>query len=387
MQEEKMQSCRLGTVGGQAVLEGVMMKKGDNYAVAVRKEDGEIATHTAEFKSVRKKHKILDLPIIRGVINMVEMLILSIKTLNLSAELSGIDEEMQETKFEKWLKKHFGKSVLDFIMLLSMIIGIALSLFLFVFLPSALTKGFEAVLEEIFIYVDLGIWRNIIEGLLKMAIFIGYLCLTLLMKDIRRTFEYHGAEHKTIFCYEAGKELTPENAKEFSRFHPRCGTSFMFIVILVSILVSSLPIFTWENVFLRFFTKLLFLPLIVGISYELIRLAGKHDNTFTRILSAPGLWIQRITTREPDLEQLEIAIASLNLALTSAPSDGDKANALRQINQSEEAQEASIAPATEQTTEKATKLTPESGWKTERQIEEETEKASKPTKETDASEQ
>ena len=310
MAKNTEKNCRLGVVGGQAVLEGVMMKHGDRCSVAVRKDNGDIAVDDCEFVSIRKKYKFLDVPIIRGVVNMIEMLSLSIKTLNKSALLSGIEEEVQESKFEKWMKKHFGKGILDLVMVFATVLGVALSLFLFIFLPSFLTSLIEDISGS-----DLGKWKNLIEGAMKIVIFIGYLSLCLLMKDIRRTFEYHGAEHKTIFCYEAGKELTPENVKEFKRFHPRCGTSFMFVIILISIAISFLPIFTWENKLLRFAVKLAFLPVIVGVGFEFIRFAGKHDNAFTRALSAPGLWMQRITTREPSLDQIEVAIHALKSSM------------------------------------------------------------------------
>ena len=308
-------------VGGQAVLEGVMMKHKDSYSVAVRKEDGAVVVQDGTFVSARKKHKILNLPLIRGVVNMVEMLMLSIKTLDTSARLYGIEDEVEESKFEKWLKNHFGKGIVDFIMLLAMILGIALSVFLFIFLPSFLTKLIDGLTGE-----KLGLWRNLIEGGLKVVIFIGYLLLCLLMKDIRRTFEYHGAEHKSIFCYEAGEELIPENVKKYKRFHPRCGTSFMFVIIIISILVSSLPIFTWENTLLRFLTKLAFLPLIIGLGYEFIMVAGKHDNIVTRLLSSPGLLMQRITTREPDLQQIEVAIHALKSSMPEEFPDYVKPN-------------------------------------------------------------
>ena len=311
-------NCRLGAVGGQAVLEGVMMKHGDRYSVAVRKDDGKIAVCDRSYVSVRKKYKIFNLPLIRGVVNMIEMLILSFGTLDLSARMFGLEDEAEESRFEKWMKKHFGKSVLDLVMSLAVILGIALSIFLFIFLPAFITGGLEKMFN-----VSFGFWKNLVEGGLKVAVFVGYLLLCLLMKDIRRTFEYHGAEHKSIFCYEAGEELTPENVKKHKRFHPRCGTSFMFVIIIISILISSLPIFTWENIFLRMLTKLLFLPLVVGLGFEFIMYAGKHDNAITRILSAPGLWMQRITTREPDAEQLAVAITSIKLALSEEFPDFD----------------------------------------------------------------
>ena len=322
MSDKKEKNCRLGVVGGQAVLEGVMMKHKDKYSVAVRKEDGSVTVQDGTFVSARKKHKILNIPLLRGVVNMIEMLMLSIKTLDTSARLYGIEEEVEESKFEKWLKKHFGKGIVDFVMLLAMILGVALSVFLFIFLPSFITKLIDG-----FSGGKLGLWKNLIEGGLKVVIFVCYLLLCLLMKDIRRTFEYHGAEHKSIFCFEAGEELTPENVKKYKRFHPRCGTSFMFVIIIISILVSSLPIFTWENTLIRFLTKLLFLPVIIGLGYEFIMVAGKHDNVVTRILSAPGLLMQRITTREPDLQQIEVAIHALKSSMPDTFPDYVKPNA------------------------------------------------------------
>ena len=300
---------RLGAVGGQAVLEGIMMKSRGSYAIAVRREDGTITTQTHPYSSLRQKHKALNIPILRGIINFVEMMILSYKTLSYSAEAYG-GEEIQESRAEKWLREKFGRSIMDIIMVISMILGLALSFGLFFFLPIVTTRGLDSLTGG-----HLGWFKNLIEGLIKIAIFIAYLLLVSCMKDIRRTFEYHGAEHKSIFCYEAGEELTPENVKKYSRFHPRCGTSFLFVMLILSILIYSLPIFTWDNVFLRFAAKFITLPLIVGLGYEFIMFAGKHENVCIRILSAPGLWMQRITTREPDERQIECAITALKLAL------------------------------------------------------------------------
>ena len=290
-----------------------MMRNGDNYAVGVRRESGEISIAKDTFVSVRKKHKFLDLPIIRGSVNMVESMMLSFRTLETSAEQFGIEETAEEpSKFEKWLEKHFGDKLMNVLMTFAMIIGVCLSLGLFFFLPSFLTS-----LIDKFIFGETladGI-KTVIEGVMKVFIFIAYLLLTSLMKDIRRTFEYHGAEHKTIFCYEAGEELTPENVKKYKRFHPRCGTSFLFIIIILNILIFSLPIFTWENVVIRFATKLLTLPLVVGVGYEFLRFAGKHPNPITNFLSIPGMLMQRITTREPDEGQIEVAIHALKAAM------------------------------------------------------------------------
>ena len=310
MKKESCKNPRLGTVGGQAVLEGVMMKGKNEYAIAVRRENGTIHLSRRPYVSVRSKHKILNVPFIRGIVGFVESMILNFKTISLSAEQYGIDDSEPETKFERWLVSHFGNVVMPIITGLSTVLGIVLAVGLFILLPSAVTKGIERLSG-----LSLGLWRNVIEGLLKIGIFICYLLLVSLMKDIRRTFEYHGAEHKSIFCYENGEELTVETVKKQKRFHPRCGTSFTFVILIISIFVNSLPFVPWDNLLLRVLVKLLMLPIIVGLGFEFIMFSGKHDNLITRILSAPGLWMQRITTREPDGSQIEVAIASLKAAL------------------------------------------------------------------------
>ena len=305
-------SCRLGKVGGQAVLEGVMMKAGDRTVTSCRKADGTIYVHDDTFTSIRTKNKLLNLPIIRGLVNFIEMMMLSVGTMTAAAEALGLEEE-EETKFEKWLKKHFGARLVDFIMLLGIVLGIGISLFLFLFLPNFLAS----ILDTFVFHGALGVWTAVIEGVLKVAIFLSYLWLISLMPDIKRTFMYHGAEHKSIACFEAGGELTPERAKDFTRFHPRCGTSFMFLTILIGIIagffikimIPGLPLWAYTTI------RLLILPILMGLGYEVIRLAGKHDNVLTRIMSAPGLWAQRLTTKEPTEDMLEIAITSLKCAL------------------------------------------------------------------------
>ena len=302
---------RLNKVGGQAVLEGVMMKAGVKTVTTCRKEDGSLVVYDSEFHSVRKKHKILNLPILRGVINFVEMLILSVKTLGNSADALGIEEE--DGKCEKWLKKHLGIKLTDLIMVISVILGLALSVFLFMYLPNFISS----LLDTYLLRGTLGVWTAVVEGFVKILIFLAYLWLVSLMKDIKRTFMYHGAEHKSIACFESGDELTPENAKKYKRFHPRCGTSFMFLMILlgifaglfVKILIPGLN--TWAYTGIR----LLILPLVMGIGYEILMIAGKHDNFLTRAISAPGLWVQRITTKEPTEDMLEVAIISIKCAL------------------------------------------------------------------------
>ena len=314
------ESCsRLNRVGGQAVLEGIMMKAGDNCCTACRLENGEVAVNDRKFVSVRKKHKWLNIPILRGVINFIEMMMLSYSTLTVSAEMLGIDEEAEETKAEKWMKKHLGIKLFDVLMVIALILGVALCLGLFIYLPTLAVSG----VASLFGIEELGIWRAVPEGFLKIAIFILYIYLVSLMPDIRRTFEYHGAEHKSIACFEAGVELTPENAKKYTRFHPRCGTSFLFVMLFIGIIVSLFIPASLNNI-LRSVIKLLLVPVIVGLGYEFILFAGKHPNALTRILSAPGLWMQRLTTREPDEKQLEVAIIAMKCALPEEFPDFDR---------------------------------------------------------------
>lgn len=304
---ENKKNCRLGTVGGQAVIEGVMMKSRERYSVAVRMPDDSIKITNKPFVSARKKIKILNIPLIRGIANFVEMMLLSYKTLSISTEAFGLEED-EESKFEKWLKEKFGKSVFDFVMVISMILGVALGFGLFFYLPIFITKTIDSATGN-----NISWGKSIIEGIIKIAIFVIYIWIVSFMKDIRRTFEYHGAEHKSIFCYESGEALTVENVKKHTRFHPRCGTSFIFVILIISIISSSL--ITWENSILRMIIKVLLLPVVVGLGYEFIMYAGKHDNPFIKIVSWPGLLMQRLTTQEPDEKQIEVAITALKNAL------------------------------------------------------------------------
>ena len=323
-QKEQTPACpaRMGKVGGQAVIEGVMMKSGDKTATACRLENGNITVTRSTFVSLRKKHKVCNIPLLRGVINFVEMLALSFRTLSSSAEaFVETEEEQKESKFDAWLKKHLGFSLYDATMVLSLLLGVALSLFLFIYLPRLVS---DLVLPR---RAD-GVWRAVVEGVSKVLIFIGYLSLTLLMKEMRRVFAYHGAEHKSVACYEAGDPLTPEYAKKHTRFHPRCGTSFMFVMILLGILVSALlhgffPALAARRL-LYVAVKLLILPLVVGVGFEFIMFAGKHDNFLVRALSAPGLWMQRLTTREPDEQMLEVALTALMCAMPDEFPDFDE---------------------------------------------------------------
>lgn len=318
MKKEKRESplaCRRGKVGGQAVLEGVMMRCGERYSIASRLPDGSLHVQNHTVQSLRRKYKVLNLPILRGIIGFVESMILSFKTLSQSAEALGLEEE-EETRFEKWLKRHFGKTLLNVVMAISTVLGVVLGIALFAYLPMLTVKGIEALCAHISgnaAFLLPSALKTVLEGLMKIGIFILYVWLVSFMRDIRRTYEYHGAEHKSIACYEAGDELTPENAARHTRFHPRCGTSFIFVMLILSILVYMF--IPWGKLYLRFVLKLLLLPLVMGLGYEFLMYAGKHDGAVVRILSAPGLWMQRLTTREPSLDQLEVAIAALKASM------------------------------------------------------------------------
>ncbi|MBR4257073.1 MAG: DUF1385 domain-containing protein [Clostridia bacterium] len=315
--EKKQLNCRLGKVGGQAVIEGVMMKSGEDMAIASRLPDGSIKVTKQKFVSARSKHKALDFPIIRGVVNFVEMMKLSYKTMDASTAALGLEDE-EPSKFEKWLSEKLHIDITTFVMVIGLVLGLGLAAVLFILLPGASGKGLSKLFSWIsggtFVLADHPVLFALIEGVMKVIIFIVYLSLVSLMSGIRRVFEYHGAEHKAVFCYEAGEELTPENVKKFKRFHPRCGTSFMFFMILLGILIGCFIPSQWP-VILRSLTKIALLPLTAGLGYELIRFAGSHDNWFIRALSAPGLWVQRITTKEPDEKQMECAIAALKSAI------------------------------------------------------------------------
>ena len=318
---------RLNKVGGQAVLEGVMMKAGERTVTTCRKEDGSLVVTDEKFVSVRKEKKLLNLPIIRGFVNFIEMMKLSIRTLEASAEALGLEDEKEKEKKEK--KRAEGKSAVgttDMVMVLGVVLGLALALGLFFILPSVIAEGIEWFFTTVLNTLPFSVVTvAFIEGLVKIGIFLGYLALVSLMPDIKRTFMYHGAEHKSIACFEAGEELTPENAKKHTRFHPRCGTSFMFLMILIGVFIGifvrfilpSKILFPSDFVYSLAVSgiKILLLPITMGVGYEVLMLAGKHDNAFTRIISAPGLWVQRLTTKEPTLDMLEVAITSIKCAL------------------------------------------------------------------------
>lgn len=306
-------------VGGQALMEGIMMRGPKGTAMSLRLPDGTIETQMKEFTSVRKKYKVLNLPLIRGVVSFVESMIFGYKLLMESAEKTSLDTEVEdESKLDKWITEHFGPKMMAVIGTISAVLGIALAFLLFMWLPSFL---FDLVNDKLVNgSITLSPLRAVFEGIIRIVIFVLYMWLTSKMKEIRRTYMYHGAEHKTIFCFEHGKELTVENIREEKRFHPRCGTSFIFVTIIISILVSAIaaslfPALT-ETRLVWIAVKLLIMPLIMGIGFEFIQLAGKYPNKLTKALSAPGLLMQHITTAEPDDAIIEVAIEAMKAALT-----------------------------------------------------------------------
>lgn len=289
---------KYANIGGQAVMEGVMMRHKDRYAVAVRKENHEIEVKSDEHISYGKRFHVSGIPIIRGAFAFVDSLVLGMQTLTWSASFFE-DEETEETSDkEKASDKWF--------MALTVVLSLALSIGLFMVLPFFISNIFRRT-------TDSSLILGVIEGLVRVAIFIAYIVLISRMKDIQRLFMYHGAEHKTINCIEQGEELTPENAAKYSRFHKRCGTSFLFIVMFVSIVFFLLffQIFPVESMALKVVCRILMVPVIAGVSYEIIQWAGRHDSGLVCMVSKPGFWMQKFTTKEPDMEMLEVAIASI----------------------------------------------------------------------------
>ena len=304
-------------VGGQALMEGIMMKGPEGTAMSLRLPDGSIETTMKDFVSVRKKYKILNIPVIRGVVSFVESMIFGYKLLMESAEKTTLDmEEENESKLDKWITEHFGPKMMAVIGGISAVLGIGLAFLLFMWLPSFV---FDLVNDKLAGGAILG-WRAVFEGLIRVVIFVIYMYAVSKMKEIHRVYMYHGAEHKTIFAFEHGKELTVENIRGEKRCHPRCGTSFIFVTILLSILVSSIVAVLFPDLtkvrLVWVAVKLLIMPLIMGIGFEFIQLAGKYPNKFTQLLSAPGLLMQRITTAEPDDAVIEVAIEAMKAALT-----------------------------------------------------------------------
>ena len=322
MEEKKCPAGGFKTMcGGQALIEGILMRGPKKQSIVIRRPDGGLEIREKELKLIKDRCPILGWPLIRGVVTFLDSMVEGVKALMFSAEFYPEDGEEPEepSKFEQWLDEHLGsEKAAAFFTTVAVVIGIAMSIGLFFLLPTLL--GTAVVL-----FTDSMVVRNVAESLLKMAIFVGYLALCSRMKDMRRVFSYHGAEHKTIFCYEAGLPLTVENVRIQPRHHPRCGTSFLFVVIFISILVSSVVFGIWPvtNPLLRFGAHLLMLPIIVGVSYEFNRWAGRSDCRLSRILRAPGLWMQNFTTFEPDDSMIEVGIKALELVLPENKGDDE----------------------------------------------------------------
>lgn len=316
--------CHKTSIGGQALIEGIMMQGPKGAAMSVRLPDGTIDTEMLEVKHLRDKFKPAKLPLIRGVVNMVESLLFGFKCMEKSAEKAGIDDDIdpeEMSKLDKWLSDHFGPKMMAVITGISMVLGVALAFGLFFYLPTFLVDTVDKYLFKDAL-ADL---HPLFEGIMRMVIFVAYVWIVSKIPDIKRVFMYHGAEHKSIFCYEHGLELTVENVRKQKRFHPRCGTSFIFVVLIISIFLSSALVVIFPGIddvrIVWMGIKLLIMPLTVGVSYEFIKYAGKHENLLVKILSAPGLWMQRITTQEPTDDIIEVGIESLKAVLTDNPED------------------------------------------------------------------
>ena len=311
-------SCAFRTsIGGQALIEGIMMRGPEKQAIVVRDQEGNLVEKVEDLKFIKDRYPILGVPLIRGTVNFLAAMANGAKALMYSADFYPEEEAAQPSKFELWLEKRLSSKKLESaIVALAVMLGVGLSVFLFMILPTFLTGGI------LHFFPGFPLWgRNLVEGVLKIAIFLLYLIVCSKQKDIYRVFQYHGAEHKTIFCYEAGLPLTVENVRVQPRHHPRCGTSFLFVVIFVSILFSSVVFGIWPmtNVWLRSLVHLLLLPLVVGVTYEFNRWVGRHvqDSGLAKVLTAPGMWMQNFTTNEPDDSMIEVAIRSLELVLPS----------------------------------------------------------------------
>lgn len=320
MGQENSKACHITSIGGQAVIEGVMMRGPKETAIAVRKPDGEIIVEKKPVNSFIQKYKLNKIPIIRGVLSFFESLIIGTKALMFSAEFYDIEEEEDKKKketmtpeeLEKYNKKN--EKMMTGAIFASVAIALVFGVGVFMLLPTFLV----GLLRD-YAHLTNNLLATLLEGIVRICIFITYILLVSKMNDIKRVFQYHGAEHKTIFCYESGEELTIENVKKQKRLHPRCGTSFLILVMIISVILFSF--ISWENPVERVIIRLLLLPVVAGLSYELIKFAGRHDGIIVRIISAPGMWLQKITTKEPDESQIEVAIESLKSVLTGDKND------------------------------------------------------------------
>lgn len=320
MSRNESKSCHITSIGGQAVIEGVMMRGPKETAIAVRKPDGEIIVEKKPINSFVQKFKINKIPIVRGVFSFFESLIVGTKALMFSAEFYDVEDEddkkkkeiMTAEELETYNKKN--DKMMTGAIFVSVAVALIFGIGVFMLLPTFLV----GLLRD-YAHLTNNIAATLLEGVVRIVIFVIYILLVSKMKDIHRVFQYHGAEHKTIFCYENGDDLTVENVKKQGRLHPRCGTSFLILVMIISIIVFSFV--SWENPIQRVIIRLLLLPLVAGLSYELIKFTGRHSGVIVDIISAPGMWLQKITTAEPDESQIEVAIASLKSVLTGNKND------------------------------------------------------------------
>ena len=305
--KRKTEDCSFRTsIGGQALIEGILMRGPKKQAIVCRTRDG-IVEKVEDLKLVRDRYPILGLPFLRGIVTLFDSLFKGMRALTYSASLVPLEEQGEPDKLDQWIEAHFeGEKAQKLIIASAVVLGVALSLFLFIFLPAFLVGLIPGLKTHFFA-------RNLSEGAVRIAILLLYMRLVCEVSDVKRLFSYHGAEHKTIFCYEHGKPLTVENVRVESRFHPRCGTSFLLVVIVISILVNS--VVRLSNSFARMGAHLLLLPVVIGLSYELNRLCGRHDNWLSAILSAPGKWLQHMTTNEPDDSMIECAIRAMELVI------------------------------------------------------------------------
>ena len=314
---------KITSIGGSALIEGIMMRGPKRTTVCVRTAPDKIYSEDISINTIPSKCKLFKLPFLRGIAGLIDSMRLSYKALMLSADKAIESTEIEEepSKFEKWLDDKFGDKLVKVMMVIASILGVALAVGLFFFVPSFL---FDLSANVVPAFKGDGgnavFWKSVFEGVLKIILFLLYIIVCSQMTEMKRVFMYHGAEHKTIACYEAGDELTVENVRKYTRFHPRCGTSFLILVVIVSVfLYSVLP---WGSIGLRVLFKLLLLPLVMGISYELLKWCGRSDNIATRIIRQPGIWVQHLTVFEPDDSMIEVAIAAVTPVLPEDPEDG-----------------------------------------------------------------
>ena len=331
MSSKKEKKAPKVSIGGQALIEGVMMNGPKGAAIAVRNSDGEIITEMQSNSFKVDKIKFFKLPFVRGIVNFIKSMMIGYKSLMRSAELSGQLDEEEEienmSRLDRWLNSHMGPKMIAVVTGIASVLAVVLGVGLFIFLPTYIVD----LLDEKLLGGAISKLHPLFEGVMRMIIMILYMLGISKMKDIKRVFMYHGAEHKSIFCFEKGLELTVENIRGCKRFHPRCVTSFLFVILIISIIVSSVaviifPILNASEYRLLWMVIKIFviIPVVTSISYEFIKYAGRHDNIFTKILSAPGLWMQRITTAEPDDSMIEVAIASIKAVIDGNTQNGDK---------------------------------------------------------------